>query len=563
MTTPDSILGALLELHGADPSATIVLEKHRGIWRERSRDELLTEVARITEGLRGLALPPDTTVLLVAEDGVSWVIADLAIQAAGLRVCAIPMDSPPALLEAALRMTRASVVIASGYQSVERVLESSEQLGQRLRVVYDTHDLAMGATRDPRHHSIAELDEAGSSATVDDLMSRAAALETAAVAVVAMGTAAERGAPPVELRHAALLRSARLVASAFDLGASDRVLAFRPLADPTDRCTTLYSALISGATLVLPESRSEVEVAMYESAPTFVHVTRRWVDQTTTTIWSRLESSEGFKGLLARVWLRRLTSGRPLSGPLATVLARYPIVEKLGLDKVRVMLVSGSALGVPERRFTSALRLPLRPAYALSEAGGVLTVADDLSGDPGACGRPLPGVALTVDAVGMIHLRDEGSGMTLDTLDSGELRDGELVLRGRRSDLSGSSPAALAESLHLEVALRGSLFVREAVVEMAADGTTVVLEPNFAVLERWAQNRGVNFATVRSLVRDQVVIDHLIAEVLRAGEDQGLRQVDRLIVLDEALDAISGALSPSGRLRRDVVLAAAASLNTA
>lgn len=563
MSTPDSILSALLELHTADSSATIVLEKRRGIWRERTRDELLSEVARLTEGLCGLGLPADETVLILAEDGLAWVAIDLAVQAAGLRVCAIPIDAPDALLDAAIRTTRASVVLASGYQCVERVLESAEKLGQRLRMVYDTHELAAGAVRDPRHHSVTELREAGSSASVGDLAKQVGVLQGAAVAVLAMGTAAERGSPAVGLCHAALLRSAQLVASAFGLDASDRVLAFRPLADPTDRCTTLYSALISGATLVLPESRSEVDAAMYESAPTFVHVTRRWVDETMTTIWSRLESSRGTKGLFARLWLRRLTSGRPLSGPFATVLARYPIVEKLGLDKVRVLLLSGSALGVPERRFASALRLSLRPAYALTEAGGVLTVADDLSGEPGACGRPLPGVALTADSVGLIHFRDEESGVALDTLDSGEIRDGELVLRGRRSDRPGASPGALAESLELEVALRGSLFIREAVVEASAARTTVVLEPNFATLERWAQNRGVSFATVRSLVREQEVIEHLLAEVLRAGEHHGLRSADRLIVLDESLDAISGALSSSGRVRREVVLAAASALKSA
>jgi long-subunit acyl-CoA synthetase (AMP-forming) len=94
MSTPQSIIGALLELHAADPSATLVLDKRRGLWRERSRDELLTEVARLTEGLCALDLPSDATVLMVAEDGVVWVAADLAVQAAGLRVCAIPADGP-------------------------------------------------------------------------------------------------------------------------------------------------------------------------------------------------------------------------------------------------------------------------------------------------------------------------------------------------------------------------------------------------------------------------------------------------------------------------------------
>ncbi len=560
MSTPQSIIGAVLELHAADPSASIVLDKRRGVWRERSRDDLLGEVARLTEGLSGLGLDRGESVLMLAEDGVAWVAVDLAIQAAGLRVCAIPMDAPDGLLEAAMRTTNAAMAVASGYQSIERVLRIAERLGHPLRIVYDTHELASGAIRDARHRSITDLEQAGASATVAGLGGRVASLRGGDVAVVAIGTAAERGEPAVELRHGALLRSAQLIVSAFELGAADRVLAFRPLADPTDRCTTLYGALISGATLVIPESRAEVAVAMYETAPTFVHVTRRWVDETTTTIWSRLDSSVGLKGLIARLWLKRLTSGRALAGPFATVLARYPIIEKLGLDKARVLVLSGSALGVPERRFASALGLPIRPAYALTEAGGVLAVADDLSGPPGDCGRPLSGVALSVDPAGLIHLRDEESGVTLDTLDSGELRDGQLVLNGRRSDRPGSSPEALAESLGLEVALRSSLLVREAVVEVTVDGTTVVVEPIFATLERWAQTKGISFATRRGLVREDAVIELLRADVLRAGSEHGLRSVERFIVLDAPLDSIVGALSSSGRVRRDVVLEVARGL---
>ena len=560
MSTPHDILGALLELHATDPSATVILDKRRGVWRERSRDALLSEVARLADGIGSLGLPSDGTVLVVAEDGVAWVAVDLAVQAAGLRVCAIPAHAPESLLIAALRATRPAIVVASGYVSVERVLQGAETLGQPIRMVYDTHELAAGAVRDPRHHSITDLEAAGAAATVDALRERAASLSPDGVAAVAIGTAAERGAPPVELRRAALLRAASLTASAFVLGAKDRVLAFRPLADPTDRCTTLYASLISGAVLVLPESRAGVDAAMYEVAPTFIHVTRRWVDETTTRIWSQLEESEGLKGLLGRLWLRRMSSGKPLSGPLASILARYPILEKLGLDKARVLLLSGSALGVPERRFAAALRLPIRPAYALTEAGGVLTAAADLSGDPGACGSPLPGVGLTIDDAGLIHLRDEESGIALDTLDSGELRDGELVLKGRRNDRAGSDPAALAESLELEVALRSSLFVREAVVEVLDGMTTVIVEPIFPTLGRWAQDRGISFSTIRSLVRAEEAIEHLRDDVLRAGAPFGLGSIDRFVVLDVALESIPGALSSSGRVRREVVVGAAKEL---
>jgi hypothetical protein len=99
--------------------------------------------------------------------------------------------------------------------------------------------------------------------------------------------------------------------------------------------------------------------------------------------------------------------------------------------------------------------------------------------------------------------------------------------------------------------------VREAVVVATTEGTTVVVEPIFPTLERWAQGQDISFATRRGLVRTDEVIEHLREDVVHAGAEHGLQAIDRFIVLDAPIDSVPGALSSSGRVRRDVVLEAA------
>lgn len=551
---PTTVLGRLLALHAEEPAALAVLDKRRGVWHPRSRADLLERVAALAEGIVADGAVAGRALLLLADDGLDWLAVDLAAQAVGLRVCALPAATPGRIVAAALRSTGADTVVASGYAAAERVLDVADAEGIAIRVVLDTHELKPGAVRDPRHRSLDELLASG--ATVDGLAGRVAALRGTDVGVLAVGTAAERGGAPVELRHAAMLRSAELSAAAFRLGGKDRVLAFRAMADPTDRCTTTYAALVSGALLAIPESRAEVEAALYEISPTYVHVTRRWIDDITTSIWARLDSSTGLKGLLARGWTRRILSGRPLRGPFGSLLARVPIVEKLGLDRARNVLVSGSALGTLERDFVAALGLPVRPGYALSEAGGVVTVGDALSGEPGDCGHPLPGVDLELDPQdGSLLLRDEASDLRFDTGDTARIEDGRLVLVGRRHDPVGDSPAAVAASLALEVALRGSIYVREAVVAERDGRTVVVVEPSAEVLMRWAADAGVTFATLRSLIATPEAVAHLRGLLLEAGAPHGLTSIDDLVVLAEPLEEIPGVLTASDRVRRDVLLA--------
>ena len=551
---PTTVLGRLLELHGEDPTALAVLDKRRGVWHPRTRAEVLGRVAALADGFVTDGLAAGETLILVADDGLDWLVVDLAAQAVGLRVCALPAATPERILAAALRATGATVAVASGYAAAERVLDVADAEGIALRAVLDTQELKPGAIRDPRHRALDEL--LTTEGDVAGLAARVAALEPTDVAVLAVGTAAERGGDPVRLNHAALLRSARLAATAFDLGPKDRVLAFRAMADPTDRCTTTYAAVVSGALLAIPESRAEVDAALYEIAPTYVHVTRRWMDDVTTSIWARLESSSGLKGLLARGWTRRILAGRPLRGPLATLMARYPIVEKLGLDRARNVLVSGSALGALERDFAAALRLPVRPGYALSEAGGVVTVGDALTGEPGDCGHPLPGIDLELDpADGSLVLRDEASGLRLDTGDMARIEDGRLVLVGRRHDPVGDTPEAAAASLALEVALRDSIFVREAVVAERDGRTVVVVEPSPEVLMRWASDAGIDFATLRGLVATPEAVAHLRGILLEAGAPHGLTGIDDVVVLSDPLEEVPGVLTASDRVRRDVLLA--------
>ena len=554
--TVTSVLGALCELERTGADVPVVMEKRLGLWKQRTRADVVEQVATIASGLATLPVGPGDVVLLWAADHADWLAIDLAVQALGAAVCPLADDATTDQLRHALVVSGARVVIVDDQEHADDVLDLADDGEVDVDHVVDADPSGLHGLQDTRLVSlpalVADLPEGRARPELDGRVDRLRE-DTVAVRALTGGTTDQPRA--VDLTHGALLAGARAVVAATGLGDQDRVLSFRPLADPSERTTTIGASLLSGALLALPESRAQVADAMYEVAPTYVHVTRRWVDRTAAQVLDRLQATRGVKGLFARGWVRRVARG-DASGSGRGIVVRYPVLEKLGLDRARMVVVSGSGLGAPERAFTETLGLPVRGAYALAEAGGVVTLTDEEHAV--GVGRPLDHVEVSVDGeAGEVVVTGPGVGSaTITTGDRGDLRDGRLVVRGRAADrvnIAGTT-VDLAE---VEARMRDSVHVREAVVALEDGRTVVAVELAEEPLERWATRQGITFATFRALTTTDEVQQLLRSELDPVAADTGLGRVDEIHALPLALEHVDGALTSSGRVRRSVVVARA------
>ena len=547
-----TVLGAFLELVDAQPDAHAVMVKRYGLWQQTTRQQFAERVAATADGLAALGVGPGATVLLAGADQLEWLQVDLAVQATGARVCAVAPGEPDDVFLRIVRAAGAGIVFATDQETVDRLLDLANAGSITLDHVLEHRPTASAAPRDRRVVTLDEIVARGE-ANLADLRDRVAALRPDSVAVVAVSSGTVAAPHVVELVHGALLAGARGVVQALGLGPQDRVLSYRPLADPTERTATIYASLLSGALLALPESRSQTALAMYEVAPTYVHVTRRWLDRTTSEVRSRMAASRGIKRLVSRGWLRRSDTGDQVAA--AGPLLRVPIVEKLGLDKVRALVVSGSPMGERERSFATAMRLPIRNAYALTELGGLATLAAvDATGDD--CGTPLSGVEVGIDERGQVVLTGPAvSGAPVVTGDLGEVTGGSLRLLGRVGE-SVEVRGVEVPLLQLEHALRRSPYVREAAATTAGGRTVVTVELGQEAVARWASAQGLTFATFHALADTDEVRRLVEGEVASLAASAGLESVDELRILSIPLEDVPGALTASGRIRRDVVVAA-------
>lgn len=561
MGSNDTVLGAFAELVATDDQLPVVLEKQLGRWQERNRATIWAETAHIAAGLRELGVGPGASVLLALADNADWLVCDLAVQATGARVCALSPTADAATFRDAIAASDARVLIAEGLVTVDAALEAEGDTPRFSHVVYrETAGLASYA--DERLVDLAALRERGAGQDPDGaaLRDAVASLDPGTTATLGLSSGAEGSVRAVEVPHGALLAGTRAVIEAVGLAPGDRVLAYRPLHDGIERTSTVYASLLSGSVLAVAESRDTVVSAAYEVAPTYAHVHPRALDYVASEVRARLRMAHGFKGFIGRRWLRKLDRSDGGRDPslLDKVTVTYAVLEKLGLDKAKVVVASGSTLPPSAIAFWVSLGLPVRLAYALTESGGPLTLTEPGQMEPGNVGTPLPGVTIESDpATG--ELRVSGplvGGGPVATGDVGALRDGALVLEGRRGeqlDLDGRTVSLLG----IETALRSSIYLREAFVTREDGRTVVTVELVEPTVARWATEQGLAFATYAALVGLPEVMTFADEHTRGIVADTDLGPVDQVRVLPVRLDDLPGALTPGGKPRRRFITDAA------
>lgn len=529
-----TVVGAFYERAAAAPDEVAVIEKRFGKWVERPCGDVSAEAALLANGLGELQVGPGDTVALMVSARLEWITYDLAIQAIGARSLAIPTRFREEDVVRILAESGAATAIAERQDEADVVLTAMEagELPALRRIVY----IDPAGVADYASDVLVSADELRTDGA--DLGALAEALDPTATAALIPTIDASSLTP---ISHATMLQATRSTIEAFELGKNDRMIAVRDMADPAERGATLYAALLSGAMLAVPESVNTTDAAIHEIAPTYVHVTERWLTHQAAQITVRFDENHGIKSRLAASWkkrtgssLERYGSGRAPRG-LWRFMVSIPILEELGLEKARAVVVSGDPSPSALVGFYTALGLPVRPALAVRKLAGFATIGYPTDAD-GWVGTPAPGVEVTIEA-GKLVASTEAAGRIVTQHSATELDGGFVV--------NGSSPEEAAETQ-----LRAVPAFATAIVSPGAKSVTVELDP--AIASRWAARNELEAATYRSFSQ----LPEMQAGV-RAAVRRTLKQFDldpeNVAVFPTPLHDIPGALSFGDVARRDLI----------
>ena len=324
----------------------------------------------------------------------------------------------------------------------------------------------------------------------------------------------------------------------------------------------------------LPQAMKEVRPTVFVGVPRVYEKIRQAVEQ-------KSAASPVKKRILA--WALRLGAGHrdtvyagrkpsSLRWKLASKLVYAKVREAFG-GRVRIFRLGRRAAGHRHGELVCLSGIAVWEGYGLTETSPVIALNTPLNQRMGSVGKPLPNVELKFAEDGELLVRGpsvfagywqkpaanaecfdaEGWFRTGDIahLDA----DGFLYITDRKKELLKTSGGKLVAPQPIENKLKNNVLVAQAaLVGDKHKFISALMAPNFAALEDWAQQQGIDAQNRAELVADSRVIA-LYGEIVREvnGGLANFETMKRFRVVADEWTQDSGELTPSMKLKRRVI----------
>ncbi|MEO8455020.1 MAG: AMP-dependent synthetase/ligase [Sphingomicrobium sp.] len=537
--------------------------KRAGEWRSTSWSEAARQVAALAAGLKRIGLERGDRVALVSENRPEWLIADLAIMAAGCITVPTYITNTTRDHSHVLDNSGARAVIVST-QKLARNLMPAVMTSSECHHIIGIDDIRTGQTPDEiQAHHWPEL--TSGEADVEALRQQVASVRRSDLACI-IYTSGTGGAPRgVQIHHGSILHNVEGCTDIIstDFGWEDEVfLSFLPASHAYEHTGGQHFPIALGAEIYYAESLEKLAANIEEVQPTIMVVVPRLFEMLRARILKSIESSGGLSKYLLDRALKIGSDkyeGRlkpwdlPMHGILSLTLRRKVRAKVGGRQKA---WVSGGAPLNPEVGiFFESLGITFLQGYGQTEAGPVIS-----------CNRPSAGIRL--DTVGV----------PVKNTQVRFAEDGEIMVRGENV-MRGywRNPDETARVLHDgwlgtgdvgHFDAKGRIVItdrkKDLIVNDKGDNVSpqriegiLTLQPEIAQAMVYGDRRP---HLVALLVPDLEIASapdlhqRLQRAVDRVNKDLSvIERMRRFIVADEAFSIENEQLTPSMKIRRHVI----------
>ena len=571
----------LAERARAEPRGIAFRAKHLGLYRERTWLEYAGLVTRCAAGLQRLGLSRGARVAIMGDACEEWAICDLGAQAAGAITYGIYPTASVQELEFQMHDGGACIFVAEDQEYVDKILRIAGRLPE-LRHIVVIDDSAMFGYQDERLIAYRSLLEESNR----DLESFCGALspEDPAFIVYTSGTT---GNPKGALiRHGVHLAACHNLIGHYPTLAKPghRTVVYLPLCHILGRDVGITLPLLGGPIPHFGEDIEELPATLFDVAPTVLFTVPRYLQKFASQVLIGVGATTPAKRA-AYEWAMRVgreQAKRRWEGQLAESfsykaarkLVFEPLLEKLGLDKLELVLSGGAPLPTQTAALWQVWGVNALEIYGQTEqAGAIITGQTGPFARPGSVGATAPGWELRLaEGTNEILLRGEhlfdgywaneaatrevrGADGWLRTGDIGEWRaPGDLRLVDRARDFIVTDGGKTLSPSYIENALRASPYIAEAmVIGHARKYLTALVEIDFDSVADWARQREIAYTGFTSLARHPEVQKLIASEVATANESLArVEQVKAFRILPKALDPEDEGepVTPTRKLKR-------------
>jgi len=411
-----NLVAMFLDRVGQRGNTPFLWAKRGGRWQSISYTETARQVAALSASLLKLGLRPGDRVMLVSENRPEWLIADLAIMAAGCVTVPTYTTNTTRDHTHILSNSGARAVIVSS-QKLAKTLIPAVLFSSDCHDVIGMEDIRTGQpVNGAKFHHWAELVAGGGD--LEEVRRRASTVgrDDLACLIYTSGTG---GAPRgVRQHHGAVLHNvaACIDVIAKDFGWDDEVfLSFLPASHAYEHSGGQMFPIALGAQIYFAESLEKLAANIEEVRPTLMVVVPRLFEMLRQRMLKTIEKQGGLpQKLLDRalqIGKERYDKGsislKDWPADLAIrLLLKRKVSQKFG-GRIKAMVSGGAPLNPDVGLFFHSLGITMLQGYGQTEAGPVIS-----------CNRPKVGI------------RMETVGPPLLNTEVRFASDGELLVRG-------------------------------------------------------------------------------------------------------------------------------------
>jgi long-chain acyl-CoA synthetase len=552
--------------------------KKDGEWYTYSTEDYYKKSHQFALGLLAMGFKKGDTIATVTANRPEWNFVDMGMAMAGVVHVPIYPTIGEEEYQYILEHSESKMLIAGDSKLYEKLHPIVKRI-PGVRGIY-TFEQVEGAKN---FKEILELGESKRPELEEALGGMKDSVDPADLATI-IYTSGTTGVPKgVMLSHYNLVSNFVAHSKMHHLGKEHRVISFLPLCHVYERSVN-YHFQYKGMGIYYVGNLSQIVSAIKEIKPHMFNSVPRLLEKVYNGFVAKGKELTGIKKSLY-FWAIRLTRHFEYNkkyGPLLKLKIR--IADKLVYSKWRaalggniVYVVSGGASLQPDiARVLGMAGMYNLEGYGLTETSPVIAVNNPISGEMkiGTVGPVLEGFEVKIAGDGEILCKGasvmmgyyKAPELTAEVMDKngwfhtgdiGVFEEGKyLKITDRKKEIFKLSGGKYIAPQLIENKLKTSDLIEQVMVIGANEKfASAIISPNFPLLHDWCARQKIHFENNQQLIKIPDVVDKIQKEVQAINKTLGSHeQINRIRLVSDEWTPASGELSPTLKLRRNVVV---------
>ncbi len=569
-----------------------IREKDYGIWQSYTWQDYLDQARDFALGLASLGFKRGDVMAVIGDNRPQLYWGMAAAQCLGGVPVPLYQDAIEKELHYILDHSEAKFALAEDQEQSDKLLALKKEI-PRLEYIFYKDPKGMRNYTEPFLMSFSHVQELGQKFGEEnpnyfmDEVNKGKPDDLAIICYTSGTTGNPKG---VMLLYDAVVRAAKSFMEFEGLTENEEVMAYLPMAWIGDYIFCYAEAIVAGFTPNCPEDTSTVVHDTREIGPTYIFCPPRIWENWLTQVMIKIEDAAWIKRKMFHFFmnvankaekLRMAHEPVPIGLRILYQLGRFlvyaPLLDNLGMKKVRVAYTAGEAIGPEIFEFFRSLGMNLKQLYGMTESTALISIQKDGDIDPETVGTPPAGVDIKITENGEVTYKSPGNfagyyknpEATAETLVNGYIlsgdagyitKQGHLKIIDRAKDVSKLTGGTMYAPKYIENKLKFSPFIKEAVAHgKEMDYVAAFIDIDYGAVGNWAERRHIAYTSYTDLAQKPEVYDLIYNEILRVNkslsQDEQLKdaQIKRFLLLHKELDPDDGEITRTRKVRRKFV----------